>query len=274
MGLSYHHTVDSPSTFGQDAHDVVPDKLNDNFDLCEANDQDLEDTFEDTWYGAFGSGILSGMEPSLPVYAGFTIDVAVGVALIGRAFNVIAQSVAVDASADPGYLFLCQDGTWHKDTDNTPPAGKSSFLYATYTSDGYETLTVSLATRGLQYKDFEGGVNGTVGLGVIATRRVPRDFWIEDVQTVLGDTGLYTNTTIDVHAGAAGSVPASIFTDQDLRPVIAGGDPAYTGATSGAPDTSRTVLAGWVLTVEVDGVATNAADLGWVIRGRYCDIVA
>jgi hypothetical protein len=273
MPLTYHLTVDAPSTFGADGKEVVPSKLNDNMDLLESNDQDAEDRFEDTWYDAKGSGVLAGMEPSIPVYGGLSLDIAEGVALIGYSIEVAAQSVAVLASSNPGYVFFCQDGTWHVDDDNTAPANKSSFLLCTYTSDGYDTLTVTVAARGIEYAKVESAVRGVVTTGVIKTIPVDRDFWIEDVMIVLGDSGLYTNNIVDVHVGDSGGAIATIFTDQNLRPSVASGSDPYTVATSGTPDTNRTLTAGQVLVIEVDQVGTSATDLGVVVRGRYCDKV-
>ena len=273
MPLTYHYDCVAAANFSGDSKDVTETKLNDNFDVMETNDQGVEDRSEDTWYDAKGSGILAGMEPSIPVYGGLSISVAEGVALIGYSIEVDAQSVTIEASKSPGYIYFCQDGTWHVDDDGTPPADVSSFLYATYTSDAYDSLTVTLNNRGIEFAKIEAGVAGAVSTGIIATGIFDRDFWIEDVQIICGDPGLYDAVVVDFHVGDAGNVPATVFGTQASRPSITAGANPYTTDTSGTPDTNRTVTAGQVWAIEVDQVGTGTTDLGVLVRGRYCDAV-
>lgn len=273
MPLLYRWTVDNPATHGLDSASVTQAKLNDNFDLCEANEQAVENHLEDSLYDAFGSGILLGLAPAPAYGGGLSVDVTAGICLIGRAISIGACSVTITANMSTGYLYLCQDGTFYDaGASATPPAGKSSFLYATYSSDGYDCLTVTLASRGLQLDTIEAGVVGAVSADLIKTTLVPpdRDFWIAAVGMVLANSGTYASTIVDVYAGDAGAVPTTLFTTQGNRPSIASLSAAYS-TDYGVPDIQE-IEAGQVLTIEVDAAATDAADLGVVIYGRYCDI--
>lgn len=142
MPLTYHYVVDPYSTFGTDSKETTKSKLNSNFGVSEDNEQAVEDRMEDVNYDSQGSGVLNGMGATLP--GGLSITVASGTALIGYAIQFAGGSVTCESSQDPGYIFFSPDGSFHVDDDNTPPSGKNSFLYAIYTSDGYDVLTVTL----------------------------------------------------------------------------------------------------------------------------------
>jgi len=145
MPLDYHISLDARSTFTTQGPQATKSKLNENFDICEANEQNIEDAFEDSFHDLCGDGVISGMVPSYTT--GLQLSVSSGYALIGRIIPWNGGTVAVLANADPGYIFYAQDGTFHVDLDNTPPSDKSSFLYATYTSDGSDILSVTRQNR-------------------------------------------------------------------------------------------------------------------------------
>ena len=273
MPLDNHKTVDSPSTHGQDSPSTTTTKLNDNATLLEANDQAIEGRLEDTFFDTHGSGIISGMTPSLPAYAGLSINVAAGVMLVGFSIPYAGGSVTIEASKDPGYIFFRQDNTWEVNDTGAAPSGVASVLYATYTSDGYSPLTVTLATRGLHFVALRAGTAGAVSAGVIRTTVAERDMWIEKVIIVLGDTGSYASTIVDVSVADAGSTPVTIFTVQANRPTVASGEANHSTDEGGTPDV-QSVTEGQVIAFEVDSVGTDAADLGIVLKCRYADIVA
>lgn len=267
--LDYHYTVDLQSTYGQNDKEVTETKLNANADVSDANEQGVEDRHEDTEYDIHNSGVLWGMAPTVPVYGGLSVDVAAGRALIGYSIGYTAASVSVEASKSPGYIFFCQGGTWHVDDDNTAPAGKASFLFATYTSDGYDVLTVTIESVGVHYEKIEADVAGAIAAGIIKTGIIDRDCFIEDVQIVLGNTGTYASTTVDFHVGDAGATPQTVFTTQGNRPTIASLTDAYTTDVSGDPEANRLCTAGQVYIIEVDAIGTGAEDLGVLVRLRY-----
>lgn len=271
MPLSYHKTVDAFSTHGTDSKSVTKTKLNANFTVAEGNEQGIENRFENTFYDAFGSGILLGLQPTPTYGGGLGVDVTAGVALVGYVTSIEATTVTITASMATGYIYLKQDGTFYDaGATATPPAGVSSFLYATYSSDGYDCLIVTLSTCGVQFARIDADVIGTVTAGVIKRTVVERDLFVESVEICVGDADTYETLYADVHTCAEGGSPTTIFTTQANRPNVA----ALAGTNqlaSGTPNT-RIIAANSVLTIEVDGAVTDAQDLSVVIKGRWCDI--
>lgn len=272
MPLDDHKTVGSPATHGQDSAAVTTTRLNDNFGLLEANDQAIEGRLEDAFFDTHGSGIINGMSPSIPVYGGLSIDVAAGIMLVGFAVPFSAGSVTIEASKDPGYIFFKQDATWEVNDTGTPPTGIASVLYATYTSDGYDSLTVTLDARGLHFVPIRAGTAGAVSAGVIRETVAERDLWIEKTLLVLADSGTYASTIVDISVGDAGSTPVTIYTTQANRPTIASGEADHSTDEGGTPDV-QSVTEGQVIVFEVDAAATGAQTLGIVLKCRYADIV-
>ena len=278
MPLATHDTVNPPSTFGLDSKSAAKERLNDNFDLCEANDQTRENRQEDTTYDVHGSGVLQGLEPTV-AGSGLSINFTAGIALIGYSISLDAGSIAVTASMNPGYVYLRQDGTFHDAGGSaTPPTGIASVLYATYTSDGYDALTVTLNARGVHLDQIDADVAGALSVMTIKHGVMPvdRDFWIAGVTIVVADSGDLSPSgdndyvIVDVHVGDAGAAPTTIFTDQDDRPMVIA--EAYPYTTDSAIPAVRVIEAGQVFTVEIDGAPANSDGLGVVIYGRWCDI--
>lgn len=271
MPLDFHRTVDAPTKHATDSASVAQTKLNSNFTLCKTNEQTIENRLEDAFYDTHSSGVLWGMEVTVPGGGGLSVDVAAGRALVGVSLAYAGGSVSVAASQSPGYIFFCQDGTFHVDDDNSAPTDRAAFLLATYTSDGSDTLTVTLEAQGSHYDKIEAHVAGTVSTGIIKVGVFDRDCWIDDVQITLSDSGLYDTTTVDFHAGDAGATPPTVFTTQGNRPSIASLSDVFTVATSGAPEANRLCTVGQVYFIEVDAVGTTAVDLGVLVRLRYVE---
>lgn len=82
------------------------------------------------------------------------------------------------------------------------------------------------------------------------------------------EPGSANTTYVDIHAGAAGAAPATIFTTQTRRLEIAHDTAAYTTKTAGAPQANRCISGPAIIEVYVDGIATGAEDLSWSIKGR------
>jgi hypothetical protein len=142
MTLITHKTVDAPATFASDSPAVSKSKLNSNFNVCENNEQDIEDRTEDSLEALFSSGTVSGMTAPVPSNS-LGLVVADGAALIGVLITHTQDTVSCLASANPGYIYYCQDGTWVTNNTGVAPTTKSNYLFATYTSDGSKLLTVT-----------------------------------------------------------------------------------------------------------------------------------
>ncbi|HOQ98214.1 MAG TPA: hypothetical protein PLJ35_05280 [Anaerolineae bacterium] len=80
--------------------------------------------------------------------------------------------------------------------------------------------------------------------------------------------GSANTTYVDIHAGAAGAAPATIFTTQTRRLEIANSVTAYTFVTAGAPQANRCISGPAIIEVYVDDIATGAEDLSLSIKGR------
>lgn len=93
----------------------------------------------------FGSGVYSGMIPSIG--SGLHIDVTDGTCLIGFLFEYAGGSILVPDDYNPGYMFFCQDGTWHIDNDNTAPTDTESFLFLDFVSSGGSVTSINLTSR-------------------------------------------------------------------------------------------------------------------------------
>jgi len=141
MALTYHKTVDSPYSFSEDSASTTKSKLNNNNTIFENNDQGIEDRLEDTLDDLFGSGIINGMEASLP--GGLAINVSSGAALIGVRVAWAGGNVSVQASQSPGYIYFAQDGTW----STSPPSDKSYITYASYTSNATDVTSVTRVAK-------------------------------------------------------------------------------------------------------------------------------
>ena len=144
MPLTYHKTVDAPAAFTALSAQATKSTLNSNFNICEANEQDVEDAFEDTLHDLCGDGIMSGMAATYG--ASLQITIAAGYAIIGRIIPYAGGTVtALDDTS--GYIYFAQDGGFTVVATATPPAGKSSFLYATFVAAGGIVTSVTLQNQ-------------------------------------------------------------------------------------------------------------------------------
>jgi hypothetical protein len=97
-----------------------------------------------------------------------------------------------------------------------------------------------------------------------------RTVWIEGVLVTMGNPGTSGETVIDVHVAASGYSPTTIFTDQTRRPTVASGGTGYTIVPSGIPDTNRLMTGPFLISIWLDEVASDGADLDVCIYGRFC----
>ena len=111
---------------------------------------------------------------------------------------------------------------------------------------------------------------GTVSVGKKAQFTCPPDtsLWIDGIAIAQADNGSADSTIVDVHVGASGSAPITIFTTQAHRASVGNAATNWTVTYSGIPDT-RLVTAGQNVYVEVDQVGDSAQDLSVTIYGRW-----
>ncbi len=215
------------------------------------------------------SGVISGGAPSIN---GTDLDIATidGYAQ-GKRYSG-SDSVAFSGSdaSDTYYIYLDpSDDVTPLTKSTTEPTG-DELLLAQVDWNGADTLSNLVDRRqwGIFPVGFWFGVVGAVSADEIAHIVLPFDFWIETVKAALEDCGSGAGPSyIDVHAGDGGS-ESTIWTTQSRRITIAHDDTDGAVAEGGVPQANRKLTAGQKIIVEVDAVATGAADLGGVIIGR------
>lgn len=259
--MSYTEFDGKPTLKAGDLAD--PDQMNDAFDGIQAE-------FEDRMEAHVLNGVISGMDCSIN---GTQVDIAAGEAYCdGKRYSGSASVTfsAADASGTY-YIYIdpTDDASPYKKATSDPGAGY--LVLATVDWDGSSTLSnlVDLRPWGLLPAAIRFSVVGALSTGTVGWQIIERNFWIEDVQILVGTTGTAGNTTVDVHVGDAGAAPSTIWSDASDRPSVAYTDADYSTATSGTPDTNRKATAGQIVQVVLDEVATGASDLAVVIRGRY-----
>ena len=135
------------------------------------------------------------------------------------------------------------------------------------------TNLVDLREWGIIPAQFDFQVVGAAAVDQIGFATVPRDrgFWIDGVAIWAVNNGTGAGPTlVDVHAGASGGAPATIFTTVGYRPSMAHDAVDYTLVyNTGYPEANRLLAAGSIIIAEADAVATALADLSVCVFGRW-----
>jgi len=133
MALPTHKEIPSFSKWYMGSGPTtVLNTYNANLDDIENELQVIENSLEDSNDTLHGSGVIYGLTVSPG--SGLYISVSEGKALIGYEISIDTQNIAVLPNANPGYVFMCQDGTFVVNTSGEEPE-KASFLLCRYTSD-------------------------------------------------------------------------------------------------------------------------------------------
>jgi len=225
--------------------------------------------FEQRSAAGWLDGVTAGMDCSIN---GTAVDIAAGQAYVQGKLFTGASSVSFSAGDASGTYYVYIDpndaSSPYEKATTQPGAGYLVLCSVQWDGSALSNL-VDLRPMGLVAACLRFNVSGAVSAGTIAYALIDRDFWIEDVQIMLASTGSAGSTIVDVHVGASGAAPASIFTDQTRRPQLDSTSADYSVAVSGIPDTNRLANAGYVVQVDVDQAATDAAGLAVLVRGRY-----
>lgn len=258
--MSYRTFPDKPVLHVGDLAD--PAQMNACFD-------GIQTELEDRTAAAVLDGVAAGLVCSI---GGTAVDIAAGEAYVSGMLFVGSASVAFDADDPAGTYYIFIDpanlAAPYVKSQSPPGAGKLALCSVEWDGSSLSGLT-DLRPMGLRPTCLRFTVAGSLAPGPIAYSVLDRDLWIESVQVTLATTGSAGTTTVDVHIGAAGAEPATIFADQARRPSIPSGAPSYSVAVSGPPDTNRQASAGQVLRVDLDAAATEAAGLGVIVKARY-----
>jgi hypothetical protein len=240
-----------------------PEQMNAAFDGIQV---ELEDRSAAAWL----DGVVAGLTPSIN---GSAVDIASGQAYVVGLLFTGGTSVAFESEDPPGtyYVYIDSGNLQSPYAKSVARPGAGKLVVCTVAWDGSSLSNlVDMRPWGISPAALHFDLPAQVTEGPMGHAILDRDFWIEDVQVMLADTGSEGSTIVDVHVGNAGEMPTTIFSDQSRRPEVASTEPDYSVATSGVPDTNRKASAGQVLEVDVDSAATGAAGLAVVVRGRYC----
>jgi hypothetical protein len=232
----------------------------------------VQDEMEERLEAVTGAGVYSGMAASID---GTSVDIATGDAYAGGKRFTGSDSVAFAGGDTAGTYYIFVDSsdetTPYDKSDSKPADDGADLLLASVAWDGAAlTSLTDLRRWGIDRNRITVFEPGTVTTGVKLLLRVERDLFVESVYGVQSNNGSAGTTSVDVHAGAAGSAPTTIFGAEADRVIIAHDATDYTPVAAGEPAAaSRKLSAGDLLLIEVDGAATGAQDLGVTIAVRY-----
>ena len=232
----------------------------------------IQSEFEERMESHLANGVIEGM---LCAVNDPNIDIAAGDAYCeGKRYD---GGVSIDFTGlanNTYYIFIdpTDDTDPYKAQLAAPAATELTLGVVDWATPNLTNL-VDLREWGIIPKQFECDVVGAVAVDQIGFFTVPRgvSFWIDGVSIWAVNNGTGAGPTlVDVHAGASGGVPATIFTTQGYRPSMAHDAVDCTLVyNTGYPEANRLLAAGSIIIVEVDAAATALADLSVCVFGRW-----
>lgn len=233
----------------------------------------IQAEFEDRMEACLLNGVISGMACSI---SSTNILIATGEAYVeGKRYSGVGTVAFAALGNNTYYVYVdpTDNVTPYKAKTSAPTSGELSLCIVTWATPTLSAL-VDLRQWGIVPAQFECQIVGAVTADQIGFFSVPLDkgFWIDGVCAWATDNGTAAGPTlIDVHAGASGSAPATIFTTQANRISIAwNAADATIYYSSGYPEANRKLAAGSLIVVEVDAAATTLTDLSVCVFGRWC----
>lgn len=231
-------------------------------------------------------GIQTEFEERMEAWAANGVESGCAASIVSTAIQIATgvfwcEGLRREPAPDTAYTFSGSDGSntyyvyWDPSTETyavstSNPGNGSYIVFCQVDWNGSDTLSnlVDLRPWGiLTASPIIATVVGAVSADIIATLYFPENFWIDHVGMTLGTTGSAGSTDIDVHIGAAGSSPSSIWSS-GTKPTIGNAEANFSTDVGTYPDVLRKVPAGYIGYIEVDAAATGAADLGVAIAGR------
>ena len=245
---------------------IKPSEHNDEVDGIQAE-------FEDRMEAHLLNGVITGHVCSIN---GTSIDVSPGEAYCEGKRYAGGDSVDFTGKADDTYYVYItptDDTTPVKAQTTAPTSGQLTLCKVAWASPTLSALDLLPCQYGIVPAQFDFQVVGAVAVDQIGFATVPRDrgFWIDGVAIWAVNNGTGAGPTlIDVHAGASGGAPLTIFTTQGNRPSMAHDAVDYTLVyNTNYPEANRKLAAGSLIIVEADAVGTALADLSVVVFGRW-----
>jgi hypothetical protein len=224
-------------------------------------------------------GMVAGFEyggsaPTLSGTTAISLPAQTGYAS-GRRFTAAAvYTFAAEADAD--YLvYLDASAEALAVTTGTVDCADDLLVAQVTWADPTLSAVVDKRLYGLMPKLYELEVPGTLSASTasaVGTWLVPDGYRFQFdeycLEAFCKEPGSANTTYVDIHAGASGSAPATIFTTQTRRLEIPQSTAAYTTVTAGAPEANRLLTGPAIIEVYVDDIATGAEDLSLTIKGR------
>jgi len=224
-------------------------------------------------------GMVAGFEPggAAPTLSGTTaLSLAAQTAhASGRRFT--AAAVHTFAAEDNGTYLVYLDASAEALAVTTGTVNCSIDLLVAEVTWADPTLSAVVDKRlyGIMPEVLTGYVAGALAASTAAAvdrRLVPEGYKFQFDEDCLAGfvavQGSANTTYVDIHAGAAGAAPATIFTTQDNRLTIPYTVTAYAAVTAAAPEANRLLTGPAIIEVYVDDVATDVEELSWSIKGR------
>ncbi len=227
--------------------------------------------FEDRMEAADLNGVVSGFASSI---SGTSIALATGEAYCeGKRYAGSGTVAFVGASADTYYVYIdpTDDTTPYKKKTTVPSTGELTLCSVVWSGSALSGL-VDLSQWGLRHWELADCNLGSVLTGIVGYYIIPHDVWCKGIEISVRSKPTGSSIIMDMHAGAGGATPSTVFTTTAYRPTITTSGTAYTiYGNSGYIEVNRKLAAGSIIEVYVDQTDSSsaAADLAWSIWGRY-----
>lgn len=216
------------------------------------------------------NGVVSGMAGSI---SGTDIAIASGVAYVEGKKFVGSDTVSFTGeAADDYYVYVdpTAESAPYLKKATAPTDGELTICKVTWSGSALSALQDrrEWGLIGWQHSYFTAGSVTTGHKDFII---LDRDIWLQDVRISVTTLPSATSIIVDIHAGNAGSAPATIWSDTTYRPTVpTPGGAAYTPySATGYITTNRKLDAGDIIEIHVDQADNAALDLSVVLIGRW-----
>ncbi len=236
---------------------------NNNMDGVQA---EFEGRLEDTCL----NGVISGFACTI---SGTSVAIASGVAYTEGLEFVGADTVSFTA-AGAGTYYVYIDPTAptapYLKKLTVPTSGELVLCSVVWSGSALSGLIDRREWGIVAWKHIKTTV-GSVTTGLKDWLVLDRDVWLQDVIVAVRVAPSASSIIVDVHAGAAGSAPTTVWaTTQAYRPTITTATTTYTGiSATGYIEVNRKLSAGDVIEIYVDQADNAATDLTVLLKGRW-----
>lgn len=238
-----------------------------------------------TLFNAFVTGLQTEYEERMEAEAENGVENGCAASIVSTAIQIATgvfwcEGMKREPAPDTAYTFSASDGSntyyvyWDPTTETyevstSNPGNDDYIVFCQVDWNGADTLSnlVDLRPWGIVHKEMNFFVASTLATGIVVPIVFGDNFWIEKVIITVGTTGTAGSTDIDVHAGAAGASPSSIWSS-GTKPTVGNAEANWSTDEGTYPDALRKIPAGYIGYIEIDAIATGATHLGISLVGR------